>query len=430
MAISDIYNSLTFGGVNSLDYGVYISGPAVYDAPTRSVEFVDVPGRNGAIEIDNGHWNNIEVTYRAGLFGDDQTDFASKINAFRNAIVSQIGYQRITDTYNPDEYRLGIYASGLAVGPVNYNEAGEFDLIFNCKPQRYLVEGETPITVTSGDTITNPTLYESGPLLAVEGYGNINLGNNQIALTNEVYGDTLLVPGGSSPQALGVGGLFDNYIWKQGDSASLDYVTFAILGQTSTAYREYDGSPTLSITNNLFPSNNYSINYIDISERRRVFLIRFDDLSFTLNSTGRYYSCDFEISVPVRNPPYDTATGTITGRLMCNILKSSRDRKKGIFTAYTKSVREGANMATAIQSTEYMSYGDLRVNSTVSSLGAPTYIDLEIGNAYKIENDDYIDLNKYVALPSDLPKLNLGGNEITFNNTITDLKITPRWWEL
>lgn len=70
-----IFKTLTFGTVNSGAYGVYITGEAVYNAPERSVEFVDVPGRNGAVVIDQGHWNNIEVTYPAGCFADSQADF-------------------------------------------------------------------------------------------------------------------------------------------------------------------------------------------------------------------------------------------------------------------------------------------------------------------------------------------------------------------
>ena len=46
------WGQIIFGGVDSSDYGIYISGEAVYNAPQRAVEFVDVPGRNGAIAID------------------------------------------------------------------------------------------------------------------------------------------------------------------------------------------------------------------------------------------------------------------------------------------------------------------------------------------------------------------------------------------
>ena len=100
-----IFNNLNFAGVNSIDYGIYITGEAVYNVPERSVEFVSIAGRDGDLILDNGHFENIEVTYPAGCFGVDQTSFADKVRAFRNAIASKKGYQRLTDSYNPNEYR-------------------------------------------------------------------------------------------------------------------------------------------------------------------------------------------------------------------------------------------------------------------------------------------------------------------------------------
>ena len=47
------WGHIIYGGVNSADYGIYITGEAVYNAPERDVEFVEVPGRNGALTLDN-----------------------------------------------------------------------------------------------------------------------------------------------------------------------------------------------------------------------------------------------------------------------------------------------------------------------------------------------------------------------------------------
>ena len=150
-----LFNSLTFDGVNSLDSGIYITGEAVYNAPQRQVEMVTIPGRNGTLAIDQGRFENIEVTYPAGCFADDQSDFASKIMEFRNELASRFGYKRLVDTYHPDEFRLGTYSSGLEVGAVGYHRAGEFDITFDCKPQRFLVSGEETVTIGEwGETET------------------------------------------------------------------------------------------------------------------------------------------------------------------------------------------------------------------------------------------------------------------------------------
>ena len=84
-----IFRSLTFDGVNSLDYGIYITGEAAYNAPERAVEMVNIPGKNGALALDQGRFENIEVTYHAGCFADNQAEFAEKVMRFRKVLASR-----------------------------------------------------------------------------------------------------------------------------------------------------------------------------------------------------------------------------------------------------------------------------------------------------------------------------------------------------
>ena len=70
-----IDNSITFGGINSADFGIYISGEGVFNAPQRDVEMISVPGRNGAIALDRGRFQNIEVTYPAFNYEADYDKF-------------------------------------------------------------------------------------------------------------------------------------------------------------------------------------------------------------------------------------------------------------------------------------------------------------------------------------------------------------------
>lgn len=177
-----VFNTLTFENENSMDYGVYISGEAVYNAPERSIEMVPVPGRNGAIAIDQGYFENIEVLYPAGIFADNEADFAQSISEFRNFLCSKKGYCKLVDDYNPDEYRMAIYKSGLQVTPFML-KAGEFEIAFECKPQRWLISGETALDVTSDGSILNPTQFPSRPLIKVTGTGTLTIGDVEITLT-------------------------------------------------------------------------------------------------------------------------------------------------------------------------------------------------------------------------------------------------------
>lgn len=178
-----VFKSLTFGGSNSLASKVYITGEGAYNAPERVVEMVSVPGKNGDLAMDEGHFANIEVTYPAGTFGSTQSEFATNISAFRNILCSKYSYVELSDDYNPDEFRLALYKSGLEVDPASYNRAGEFEITFNCKPQRFLTSGKSTSTYTASGSITNPTAFPSKPLITITGTGTLTIGGVAITIS-------------------------------------------------------------------------------------------------------------------------------------------------------------------------------------------------------------------------------------------------------
>ena len=138
-------NYFTFGQFDSRDFGVYITGTGTYNAPARMYDAISVPGRNGDLLIDNGKFENIRITYPAFIAGDD---FNSNLEAFRSALLSVSGYARLADTYHPNEYRMAYFGNDIVVDARTQHDAGEFDITFTCKPQRFLTSGENAIVVS------------------------------------------------------------------------------------------------------------------------------------------------------------------------------------------------------------------------------------------------------------------------------------------
>ena len=178
-----IANTFTFGGVSSSTYGVVIEGSGDYSAPKRAVETIEIPGKNGALQIDLGRYENIEIEYNVVVTSTTHSSFRQTIDSLRNAIVSKLGYQRLEDTYHPDEYRMAMYAGGLDEEPSFYGKNAVFKVKFECKPQRFLTSGESVTTLTASGTISNPTSFESKPLLVVTGTGNLTVNGVQIAIS-------------------------------------------------------------------------------------------------------------------------------------------------------------------------------------------------------------------------------------------------------
>lgn len=170
-------SSLVFNGQDLREFGLYISGEGTYNAPTRAVEEEIVPGRNGTLIIDGGRFENIEVTYPAFI----ADDFAENIASLRNFLLSTQGYARLSDSYHPDEFRLASFSDGITVKTSGrYNVQGQFDLAFNCKPQRFLTSGETEQSFTEDGSIINPTSMDAKPIIRIIGTGTVGVGDVQI----------------------------------------------------------------------------------------------------------------------------------------------------------------------------------------------------------------------------------------------------------
>lgn len=172
-------NYLIYNGKSTKDFGVYISGLNTYNAPERDVDVISVDGRNGDLLIDNGRYKNIEITYPAFIYDR----FDSNIEGFRNFLQTQIGYKRLEDSYHPEEYRMARVKGSFTSSVVETLEAGEFNIIFDCKPQRFLKSGEHPIEVTEATQIKNPTSNFAKPLLYVYGDGVLHVGDYDVEIT-------------------------------------------------------------------------------------------------------------------------------------------------------------------------------------------------------------------------------------------------------
>ena len=408
----DIYKALSFDNVSSRTYGVYITGSAVYNAPEREVEMISVPGRNGQFALDKGRFENIEVTYPAGIFADSETDFVDAISEFRNFLCSRKGYVRLQDEYNPNEYRMAIYKSGLEVEPAQL-KAGEFEITFDCKPQRFLTSGETAVTVSSGGTLTNPTLFEAQPLLAVKGYGAMQVGGYNIELQNVALGSITLL---ASKRITGTSGKwgFPSSVVNSGNPEYLAKVEANALFQSSKILKSAEVTGTSGYVNISTEAS--------VSDLNGYLTIAMNDIEYATADSSK--NC----SVTVTFTAQDDTTASVT----FNFYAIYDRLPTSDYDTFEIKASQSASgfVSTALNSNITLTSSELTAVSTASALGNPSYIDCEMGEAYKRLGGRIFSLNSYVDLGSDLPVLSIGNTTITYDNTITEVKVTPRWWRV
>ena len=191
-----LLNTITFDGKALSDFGVFLGGDGAFNSPARIGEMIYIPGRNGSLWMDENCFENIEVRYPAFIGTPDETDFATRLMEVRSFLASREGYCRLEDTYHPDEYRLAVFKNEIETEPVQYTRAGEFNIVFDAKPQRFLKSGDEPQQFVSNGWINNPTLFDSLPIIAVTGNGRVNLAGHLFTVsdtTETIYIDSELM---------------------------------------------------------------------------------------------------------------------------------------------------------------------------------------------------------------------------------------------
>ena len=179
-----IQGNFTFANeINSSDFGVFLHGGGTYSAPARKYEAISIPGRNGALTLDGGAWEDIEHSYYAFI----PDNFGANVEGLRNALMRHNGMKRLTDTFHMGEFYLARYMRGLEPDVAPNGVAGEMTITFVRDPRRFLTSGEIAITNefyadVYNFTIDNPTPYASRPLIRVYGEGTLGVNGEPVTI--------------------------------------------------------------------------------------------------------------------------------------------------------------------------------------------------------------------------------------------------------
>lgn len=406
--------SLIFGGINSSNYGIYISGEGVFNAPKRDVTSISIPGRNGVFLLDNNRFENIVVTYPAHCTASDINALRTQLSNYRNALAQQVGYRRLEDTINSDEYRMAAFIDGFDAEPIGQSTSATFELKFNCKPQRFLKTGENTYTMSSGGGITNQGAFTAYPLIMVKGYGNITIrdgGNKETTMTvaNATLGRVQLGESvGGSDSATSIA--YATGLVNTGDPITMDAGTavqanFRVNGG-------YEWSATSSSTTGTM---DYNVTTDGSSKILKIY-VTFPSIDFVAG-TDKTVTHITNVFFKYAGSSSPTSAGSITTTV------AYRSSNKNFKTTMVLSVNATNTYQNVSQKAAYGT-------SSISTLGNPTYIDCDLGEAYKYVDGEAVSLNNSVSLGSEIPALSRGTNTITYDSTITEFKIIPRWWKI
>ena len=243
---------IKFNETSSGTLGVYVEKYPVRPVPQRKQEVFSVPGLSGDVIVAEDAWENVEQDYDIYVSAE-----AAGLPAVAGPAVAWLhgakGYARLEDDYNPDIFRMAAFAGPADLANI-LNAFGRATVKFNCKPQRFLKSGETPIapgTVTESGAVVTFDAGTAGASItdlsaeinAVQSFNGYSkpwaggTGKNMFLLRSTDYSKTL-------------NGLDMSYL-----AASESFTISGLNSKTDAAWILY--APTMNLPSTLTPGETY-----------------------------------------------------------------------------------------------------------------------------------------------------------------------------
>jgi len=168
-------NYMIYGTVDSRDYGLLLLSDEVAGA-VPDYESISVPGRNGDLHRSNNRWFNRERTMV--LYCPETAK--TSLESFIAALLAEPMYSKVSSSIWSDFFMYGTFKGGTEPRKSVAYEAGRVEIVFDCKPQKFLVSGEQEMVFRPGEVtqfFDNPTGFEAKPLITLDiTSGNVDVG--------------------------------------------------------------------------------------------------------------------------------------------------------------------------------------------------------------------------------------------------------------
>ena len=154
-------------GKCALDYGIRLEQPVEFSETAPIYDAQTIPGRNGDLIFDTGSYENRSGNAECFILQNDAIDAVGSANKF---LLAKKGYRRLQTSEDPAHFWLAVVENGLSIED-RKNVLMPFEVGFDCKPQRFLVNGETPVVFTQSGVINNQYGFPALPIIKVYGTG-------------------------------------------------------------------------------------------------------------------------------------------------------------------------------------------------------------------------------------------------------------------
>lgn len=155
------------------DYGILVEKRPPIPKPQRAIDYIEVPGRNGSLKVDDETYKDIIIPIQCS-FGDDNVAYkADLVKAWLDS-----GEGPLILCNQPDKYYVAHVSDPVDISQ-EFKIFGKFLVNFRCQPFKYAVDNDV-ITLTESGIVTNSGSISSEPIIVVTGTGDITLTINEV----------------------------------------------------------------------------------------------------------------------------------------------------------------------------------------------------------------------------------------------------------
>lgn len=172
-------NEFFYNGKSTRDFGIYCSGADTFSAPARKYTSVEIKGKNGILLEDEKTFSNAVLGYKCIIM-----DGIENFERFKAFMMAQSGYNRLEDTFHPDEYREAVLAESISPEVKGDYDVASFEIVFSAKPQRFLKDGEKTFSFNGSGSLMNNTLFDAKPMIRAYGNGSVTINGKGFTVSN------------------------------------------------------------------------------------------------------------------------------------------------------------------------------------------------------------------------------------------------------
>jgi phage-related protein len=156
-------------GVDARSVGIRLQAPIEFSEAVPVVEAQTIPGRNGDLIWETGSYENRSGSASCFCL---QKDVEKAISSASRFLMGKKGYRRLETSDDPDHYWMARVENSPQIA-MRLRTLAPFEIGFDCKPQRFLKDGENSVLFTSsGFSILNQYGQTALPLMTLYGNGS------------------------------------------------------------------------------------------------------------------------------------------------------------------------------------------------------------------------------------------------------------------